>query len=146
MAQVLSPFGPETFRSAVECWVRSTVRQFFFGNSEWLNVEFREAHAETAHGFSLQQLRRSLTQLERNFTWARKHNQMCIINYGNSFRMFYVSMFSLHFCGKFASSAVCAFGGLIPKWKLQLIINTWPQHDSRTLGAGGLEGKMETGH
>eukprot|EP00435_Cladocopium_sp_Y103_P052382 s1087_g16.t1 len=36
--EVLSPFGPETFRSAAECW----------------------AHAETAHGFSLHELRRTV--------------------------------------------------------------------------------------
>lgn len=28
IAQVLSPFGPETFKSAVDCWVRSTVHRF----------------------------------------------------------------------------------------------------------------------
>ena len=47
--EVLSPFGPETFRNAAECWVGGSA----------CSLHALEAHAEATHGFSLQEVRRS---------------------------------------------------------------------------------------
>ena len=48
LVEVLSPFGPETFRSAAECWVRTAYRVMFskFNTKiHWINGFFIDFHS-----------------------------------------------------------------------------------------------------
>jgi hypothetical protein len=48
LVEVLSPFGPETFRSAAECWVRTAYRVMFskFNTKiNWINGFFIDFHS-----------------------------------------------------------------------------------------------------